>query len=59
MATKKLNINKLNALSVYAPTEERSRDNAMEAEELYDEMEQIIQNISNRNLLVITEDFNA
>ena len=59
MATMKLNSNKINVLSVYAPTEERSRDNPKEAEEFYDEMEQIIQNISNRDFLVITGDFNA
>ena len=47
MATMKLNSNKINLLSVYAATEERSRDNPREAEEFYDEMEQIKQNISN------------
>ena len=59
MATMKLNSNGINILSVYAPTEERSRDNPREAEELNDEIEQIIQNISNREFLVIAGDFNS
>ena len=59
MATMKLDSNTINVLSAYAPTEERSRDNLRESEELYDEMEQIIQNTSNREFLLITGDFNG
>ena len=43
IATMKLNSNTKKLRSVYAPTEEISRDNPREAEDLYDEMEQIIQ----------------
>ena len=52
MATMKLNSNTVNVMSVYTPTEERSIDNPRETEEFYDEMEQIIQNTSNRDFLV-------
>ena len=59
MATMKLDSDQINILSVYAPTEERSKVNPREAEEFYDEMEQIIQNISNRDFFEIIGDFNA
>ena len=55
----KYNSNNINLLSVYAPREERGRENQMEVEKLYDKMEQTIQTTNNRDFLVKTRYFNA
>ena len=59
MATIKIENRKLIVIAAYAPTEQRSITHPDDIEKFYSELEQIIDKIPNRDLLVITGDFNA